>query len=59
MNRLEPQFRQPSLYFAALITADEIASEMIKLLIRYGANVFFKDHNEQTILFYICRDGKN
>jgi hypothetical protein len=31
---------------------------MIKLLLRYGANAKFKDKNEQTILFYIFRDGK-
>ena len=58
VNQIQPQFREPSLYFAALINEDEDAAEMIKLLIRNGANVKFKDHNQQTILFYICRDGK-
>ena len=31
---------------------------MVKLLIEHGANPNFKDANEQTILFYACRDGK-
>jgi hypothetical protein len=55
VNRIESQFRQPSLYFAALTGRDELSAELIKLLVRNGANVGFKDHNEQSILFYICR----
>ena len=31
---------------------------MIQSLIEAGANPNFKDANEQTIMFYICRDGK-
>ena len=57
VNRIEPQFREPSLYFAALSGKDELSLDLIKLLIRNGANVSFKDHNEQSILFYICREG--
>lgn len=57
VNKIESQFRQPALYFAALASGDELSAEMIKLLLRYGANARFKDHNEQTILFYICREG--
>ena len=45
VNQIEPQFRQPSLYFAALVPGDDDAAELIKLLIRNGANVKFKDHN--------------
>jgi len=30
----------------------------MKLLIDYGANPHFKDNYQQTVLFYICRDGK-
>jgi hypothetical protein len=45
VNRIEPQFREPSLYFAALVPGDEQSAELIKLLIRNGANANFKDHN--------------
>lgn len=31
---------------------------MTKSLIQAGANPNFKDANEQTIIFYCCRDGK-
>ena len=30
----------------------------MKLLIDYGANPHFKDGYQQTVLFYVCRDGK-
>jgi hypothetical protein len=30
----------------------------MKLLIEHGANPFFKDNFQQTVLFYVCRDGK-
>jgi ankyrin repeat protein len=59
VNRLEVQFRQPALYFAALSNGDEASVELIKLLMRNGANINHKDHNEQTILFYICREGSH
>lgn len=31
---------------------------MVKVLLQHGANPRFKDQNEQTVLFYACRDGK-
>lgn len=31
---------------------------MIKMLVEAGGNPNFKDANEQTIIFYACRDGK-
>ena len=31
---------------------------MITALVEAGANPTFKDANEQTVLFYVCRDGK-
>jgi ankyrin repeat protein len=31
---------------------------MIRLLISNGANPKHKDQNDQTVLFYACRDGK-
>jgi ankyrin repeat protein len=30
----------------------------MKLLIRHGANPHFKDSYHQTVLFYVCREGK-
>lgn len=30
----------------------------MKLLIEHGANPHFKDNFQQTVLFYVCRDGK-
>ena len=57
-NKLESQLRQPPLYFAAINPDEEVSLEMVKALIKAGANPNFKDANEQTILFYVCRDGK-
>lgn len=31
---------------------------MLKLLIDYGAKPLFKDHLNQSILFYVAKDGK-
>ena len=31
---------------------------MVRLLVEAGGNLQFKDANEQTIIFYACRDGK-
>ena len=31
---------------------------MVKMLVDAGGNPNFKDANEQTIMFYACRDGK-
>ena len=55
VNRIETQFRQPSLYFAVIAPGDENSYHIMKLLIEHGANANFKDQNEQTILFYVCR----
>lgn len=58
VNRLETQTRQPSLYFAAILIDHEQSYELMKLLIEHGANAHFKDNYQQTILFYVCREGK-
>lgn len=58
VNRLETQTRQPALYFSAILIDHEQSFEIMKLLIDYGANPHFKDGYQQTILFYVCRDGK-
>lgn len=51
-------FRQPALYFAVTSLNDNAAAEMLKVLISYGADPKYKDQNDQTVLFYACRDGK-
>ena len=57
-NKLESQLRQPPLYFAVINADEEMSFEMIKALVEAGANPNFRDANEQTIMFYVCRDGK-
>ena len=58
VNRLETQTRQPSLYFSACLIDHQQSYEIMKLLIDHGANPHFKDNFQQTVLFYVCRDGK-
>ena len=57
-NKLESQQRQPPLYFAAMNSDEEVSLSMVEALVDAGANPNFRDANEQTIMFYICRDGK-
>lgn len=58
VNRLETQTRQPALYFSAILIDHEQSYELMKLLINHGANPHFKDNYQQTVLFYVCREGK-
>jgi hypothetical protein len=58
VNRLETQTRQPALYFSVILIDHEQSFEIMKLLIDHGANPFFKDSYHQTVLFYVCREGK-
>ena len=58
VNRLETQTRQPSLYFSAVLIDHQQSYEIMRLLIEHGANPFFKDNFQQTVLFYVCREGK-
>ena len=58
VNRLETQTRQPALYFSAILTDHEQSFELMRLLINHGANAHFKDNYQQTVLFYVCREGK-
>lgn len=56
-NQLEVELKQPPLYFAAIHGTDSSSVELFRVLIRYGANVRFKDLNDQTVLFYVCKLG--
>jgi ankyrin repeat protein len=58
LNRLELGFRQPALYFAILNSSDQSSYELAKLLISGGGDPKHKDQNNQTVLFYACREGK-
>jgi len=55
VSRLELQSRQPALHFSALILDHNTAYEMMKMLIEAGANPFYKDNYQQTVMFYVCR----
>lgn len=57
VNKLDSEIGQPALHFAVLAEGDERSEQLIKLLIRHGANIKFKDSVDQTVLFYACRDG--
>jgi ankyrin repeat protein len=59
VNKLDPEFGQPALHYAVLAEGDERSEQLIKLLIRHGANIRFKDSVDQSVLFYVCREGKN
>lgn len=38
---------------------DEYAGlEILRLLKDYGADIFYRDYLNQSIMFYICRDGR-
>ncbi len=58
VNRLESQFRQPPLFFAAINIDHEKSYEIMSKLLDHGANPHFKDHYNQTILFHVSREGK-
>lgn len=54
---MESQLRQPPLYFAINLPDDNTCLNVMRKLVNKGANPKFKDQNEQTIIFYACRDG--
>lgn len=58
LSRLELGFRQPALHFAVTNSTDQNSLEMVKVLLQHGANPMHKDQNDQSVLFYACRDGK-
>lgn len=56
---MESQLRQPPLYFAINLPDDSTCLNVMRKLISKGANPKFKDQNDQTIIFYACRDGNS
>lgn len=49
---------QTPLFIAATAKKDEIALALMELLIEKGANILHRDSNKQSVVFYVCRDGK-
>ncbi len=56
---MESQLRQPPLYFAINLPDDSTCLNVMRKLVNKGANPKFKDQNDQTIIFYACRDGNS
>ena len=55
LNRLYDN--QPPINYATILKSDELALEMVKVLIEKGANYNYKDAMLQSVLFYAMRDG--
>ncbi|CAD8144945.1 unnamed protein product [Paramecium octaurelia] len=58
VNRIDPQTRQISTFIAIQGSDEEVSLQLLRLLCELGANVNYKDNLKQSILFYVCRDGK-
>ncbi|CAD8135075.1 unnamed protein product [Paramecium pentaurelia] len=58
VNRIDPQTRQISTFIAIQGSDEDIALQLLKYLCELGANINYKDNLKQSILFYICRDGR-
>jgi ankyrin repeat protein len=57
LNFVDRDTKHPPLYAAVLVEGDERSEGLIKVLLRYGADIRYKDNMDQTALFYACRDG--
>lgn len=53
----DPAERFPPLHFAVIYPKEEVGIQMVKLLLEKGADPCYKDLYQQTILYYIARDG--
>ncbi|CAK85479.1 unnamed protein product (macronuclear) [Paramecium tetraurelia] len=58
VNRIDPQTRQISTFIAIVGSDEDISLQLLKYLCELGANINYKDNLKQSILFYICRDGR-
>ncbi|CAD8144614.1 unnamed protein product [Paramecium octaurelia] len=58
VNKIDPSQRQISTYIAVQGPDDNVALQTLELLFDFGANLNYKDQLGQSILFYICRDGR-
>ncbi|CAD8202096.1 unnamed protein product [Paramecium pentaurelia] len=57
-NKIEPQNRQIPTYDAVQAPAEYQAYLILKTLYDYGSDIHFRDAMQQSIIFYICRDGR-
>ncbi|CAD8132637.1 unnamed protein product [Paramecium octaurelia] len=58
VNRIDPQTRQISTFIAIIGSDEDVSLQLLKYLCELGANIHYKDNLKQSILFYICRDGR-
>ncbi|CAD8061675.1 unnamed protein product [Paramecium sonneborni] len=58
VNRIDPQTRQISTFIAIQGSDEDISLQLLKYLCELGANINYKDNLKQSILFYVCRDGR-
>ncbi|CAD8044471.1 unnamed protein product [Paramecium primaurelia] len=58
VNRIDPQTRQISTFIAILGSDEDVSLQLLKYLCELGANINYKDNLKQSILFYVCRDGR-
>ncbi|KAM3131429.1 hypothetical protein pb186bvf_016501 [Paramecium bursaria] len=58
VNKIDPQTRQISTFFAINGPDEQLIFQILQMLYEHGANFNFKDNLRQTILFFICRDGR-
>ncbi|CAD8140172.1 unnamed protein product [Paramecium pentaurelia] len=58
VNRIDPQTRQISTFIAIQGSDEDVSLQLLKYLCELGANINYKDNLKQSILFYVCRDGR-
>ncbi|CAD8053692.1 unnamed protein product [Paramecium sonneborni] len=58
VNRIDPQTRQISTFIAIQGQDEDVSLQLLKYLCELGANINYKDNLKQSILFYVCRDGR-
>ena len=57
-NKVDPDVKQTPLLAACLYASEDIGLEMVKLIVERGAKPSLKDNNQQTVMYYLARDGK-
>ncbi|CAK92814.1 unnamed protein product (macronuclear) [Paramecium tetraurelia] len=57
-NKMEPQNRQIPTYDAVQAPAEYQAYLILKTLYEHGSDIHYRDAMQQSIMFYICRDGR-
>lgn len=55
---IDRENHQNAYFYATLIPEDDVSLEVFKYLKSLDVDPFFKDKNNQTCLYYACREGK-